>query len=433
MRNSFIIAKRELNERLRSRSFVLMAVFGPILLLFLLFLLLNASDSDKKEFNVLVADPIQLLENKIKKDTASGIDYSFINRYVEPSDFVQQKIFKSFDAVLIVNEKVLSNNHAFLYLKTKLPSKVTYQLQREFERRLEELKVAEFTDLSMEKYWMVKNPVSIEVRDAYHPHEIGNYKLAGYTGFAFGALIFVFVFLFGMTILRSTNREKSGRIAEIILSSIRPREFMIGKVLGIGLAALMQFLVWIVLIGVGLAFLRHFFFPDLLDASNIQLTENTVYVPYNELVNLVFERIDFVSMLSLFATLLVLGYLFYGALFAALGAAQGSASDGQQFLIPLIGLLIAGLWSGYYVVENPDATLSFYLEMLPFTSPMCVMVKFAQGYPAGESWHLYLSFLFLLVGIILHFIVAGRLFRKGLLAHGYQLRWRQLMKFLKSS
>lgn len=433
MKNSFIIASREFKERINSRSFILMAIVGPLLVLGILYFLFIASGTVKKDYNILVADPIELMNNKIKKDSTSHLNYYFINAYVDPDDFATAKVFQKFDAVLVVNEKVLSNNHVFLYLRTKLSSQTIFQIRRELERRLEELKVKAFTKLTLEKYWQIKHAVSLEVRDTYRPHAVGNYKLAAYAGYAFGIIIFVFIFLFGMTILRSTNKEKSSRIAEVLLSSVKPRELLSGKIMGIGLAALIQFVVWILVVGVGLSLIRAFVFPDLFDVSNMNLNsgDGNTFHSYNDLVRLVFEQIDFVSMLSLFVVLLVLGYLFFGSLFAALGAAQGSSSDGQQFLIPLLCLFFIGVWSGYFVVNNPDSMLSTVLSFLPFTSPITLMVKFAQGYSIGASWQLFVSLLILIVGVIVNLYFAGKLFRKGLLSHGYRLSFSQFFSWLR--
>jgi len=437
MNNNIIIASREFKERFSSRSFLLMAIIGPLLVLSILYILFIASGAVKSEFKVLVSDPIELLGSKIKKDTNSHINYNFINQYIEPEDFADNVKYKSYDAVLVVNEKVLSNNHVFLYMREKLQPKVVFQIRREFERRLEELKVAEFTHLSLQQYWQIKHPVSMEVRDAFHPSELGNYKLAAYAGYAFGIVIFVFIFLFGMTVLRSTNREKSSRIAEVLLATVKPSELMFGKIIGIGLAALLQFLIWATIIGLGLLSIRYFVYPDLFDVSNMNLVNMTSssnafeYNSYNEIVQLVFEQINFTVMLSLFIFLLILGYLFFAGLFAALGAAQGSESDGQQFLIPLMCLFFIGIWAGYFVAENPDSTLAFWLQMIPITSPITVMVKFAQGYGPGEAWHLIASIIILVLGIFVNIYFAGKLFKRGLLSYGYRLKFAQFFKWLK--
>lgn len=203
---------------------------------------------------------------------------------------------------------------------------------------------------------------------------------------------------------------------------------MTGKLLGIGIAALIQFVIWTILILGGLLFFRSVFFPDMFDAAN--LVAGQEYTPYNDLVQLVYEQLNFGVMGTFFVLLLILGYLFYGGLFAALGAAQGSESDGQQFLIPLIFLFLIGIWSGWYVAENPDAELSFWLGIIPFTSPMVIMVNLGLGYESGELWHLLMAIVLLLLGIFFNIGIAARVFKNALLVTGYRLRFGNLINWI---
>jgi ABC-2 type transport system permease protein len=427
MNTIFIIGKREWRERVKSRSFITMALLGPLVVLFLLYILFTATGSDTKKIRILVSDPIEQLEKIIVTDEGQ-ISYDFINAYVEPTEFVKQELFKDYDALLVVNEKVLSNNHVFFFQKEALNPKIPLRVQRELEKRLEGLKAREFTELTKEEFLIIKHPLSLEVRDAYRPEEKSNYKLAGYAGYVFGLFIYFFIFLFGMTVLRSTTREKSSRIAEVLLSIVRPRELMAGKLVGIGAAALVQFLIWGILITTGLYFIRLVLFPDLLDVNNLLVNEQ--FVRYNDIVVLVFEQLNFAIMIGFFLLLLILGYLFFGGLFAALGAAQGSESDGQQFLIPLLFLFFIGVWSGYFVLENPDSTLAYWLGILPFTSPMVIMVKLGIGYEANQMVQLYIGLFVLIVSLIVTIRLAGKFFQLALLKTDYRLTFRKLMSWV---
>jgi ABC-2 type transport system permease protein len=427
MNTIFIIGKREWRERVKSRSFITMALLGPLVVLFLLYILFTATGSDTKKIRILVSDPIEQLEKIIVTDEGQ-ISYDFINAYVEPTEFVKQELFKDYDALLVVNEKVLSNNHVFFFQKEALNPKIPLRVQRELEKRLEGLKAREFTELTKEEFLIIKHPLSLEVRDAYRPEEKSNYKLAGYAGYVFGLFIYFFIFLFGMTVLRSTTLEKSSRIAEVLLSIVRPRELMAGKLVGIGAAALVQFLIWGIFITTGLYFIRLVLFPDLLDVNNLLVNEQ--FVRYNDIVVLVFEQLNFAIMVGFFLLLLILGYLFFGGLFAALGAAQGSESDGQQFLIPLLFLFFIGVWSGYFVLENPDSTLAYWLGILPFTSPMVIMVKLGIGYEANQMVELYIGLFVLIVSLIVTIRLAGKFFQLALLKTDYRLTFRKLMSWV---
>ena len=217
---------------------------------------------------------------------------------------------------------------------------------------------------------------------------------------------------------------------------------MMGKIVGIGFSALLQFVIWVAFIGIGLYVMRETLFPDLLDASNINVAQMTAEVrdqtlqdqmlsakEYNEFVELIYERIRFGNMLGYFALFLAAGYIFYGTFFAALGAASGSESDGQQFVIPLIAVLMLSLYGGYYALQHPASELGMWFSFIPFTSPVVCMVKLAQGYPEGEGYQLFVSFFILLASALGVLWMAGRLYRNGILQFGHRLGWKQFIRW----
>lgn len=443
MKKSLLVAVREFRERLRSKNFLFMAVFGPLLVLALVYLLFTLGGTAKKTWHVLIADPNGIMENKILAKESGSIHYSFANDYVEIEDFARGQQFKSFDALLEVNEKVFSNKTAYLFYKEKPSSQTAALIQYQFERRLEEILVKRFTDLSLEKFRQLKQPINIGLRNAYDPYNQAN-DLSAWVGYFFGAVIVLFIFLFGMTILRSTSIEKSNRIVEVLLASIRPKQLLFGKILGIGLAALLQFALWMFIIAVGLYAMRETLFPDLLDAShmnfqqlsqemkNLSFEENYIRsAEYNQFVELIYERIQFGNMLFYFSLFFVVAYLFYAAFFAALGALTGSESDGQQFVFPLIGILCLALYAGYFAVNNPGHELTSWLSFIPFTSPVVCMVKIAAGYANGSGYELFISLLVLILSTVVMLSVSARLYKNGILQFGHRLTIRHIIKWLR--
>ena len=136
-------------------------------------------------------------------------------------------------------------------------------------------------------------------------------------------------------------------------------------------------------------------------------------------------------MTGYFLVFFVLGYFFYGSLFASIGAASGSESDGQQFVLPLLFLLIFALYSGYYSLENPESTLAHLFEYLPFTSPIVIMVKLSMGYATGKGYELYLSILTLILSTIFVLNIAGRIYSNGILQFGHRVRFKLLWRWMK--
>ncbi len=445
MKKSWIIAKRELRERIKSRSFVFMALIGPILVLSLTYLLFALGGKNKAHWKVLISDPIGIMEGKIMAKEDASISYFFANDYIENEDFKIGKKFKEFDALLEVNEKVLSNKTAFLFYREKPSNKIASRVQYQFERRLEEVLVERFTTIPLSKFRQLKQPINLSFRNVYDPKDEAS-NLNAWVGYFFGLGIVLFIFMFGMTILRSTMKEKSNRIVEILLASIKPRELMLGKIFGIGIAAILQFSLWVIFISLGLYFMRETLFPDLLDASKmdfLQMSEDVknqsmqemmfTAKEYNQFVELVFERINYGNMLFYFVLLFICAYLFYATFFAALGSVSGSESDGQQFVIPLILLLFFALYAGHFAINNPTHSLASFFAYFPFTSPVVCMVKIAQGYPAGETYQLILSFLFLIASTIFMLMISERLYKNGILQFGHRLSLKHIFNWLKSA
>lgn len=443
MRNSWLIAVRELRERMGARSFMMMSVLGPLVILGLIYMLFVLGDQGKQHWDVLIADPTGIMENKIMANEDKSVTYSFADGYIEMEEFRDGKKYQTFDALIEVNEKVLSNKVAFVFYREKPSIRMQTRLQFHVERRIEEVMVDRFTKLSIKEFRKIKQPLNVAFRNAYDPLDESS-DMRGWVGFFYGSLIFVFIFLFGMTILRSVSREKSNRIVEVLLASVHPNQLMFGKILGIGIAAFIQFAIWMIVVAAGLFYMREMLFPDMMDASNLVQMTNDVKdqaqmdqifaaKEYNEFVDLVYERVQFGTMTVYFLLFFVTGYLFYGAFFAAVGATSGSESDGQQFVLPIIFLLCFALYAGYYSLQNPDSSMATIFHYLPFTSPVVVMVKLALGYEPGQAYEIWLSLFVLILSAIGTLLVAGRLYKNGILQFGHRVRLGMILRWLKKT
>jgi ABC-2 type transport system permease protein len=418
---------RELKERLGSRSFILMALLGPLIVLTFTYLIFQFGGKEQQKWHVLIVDPANVMEQKIMVKEDPNIQYSFANNYIEIEQFAKEKRFEPYDAMVEVNEKILSNKTCFLFYREKPSFNMSINIRYQVERRLEEVLAREFTKLSVSDFRKIKQPLNFAFRNVYDPKNVTG-DLAGWVGLFFGAVIFVFIFLFGMTILRSVSREKTNRVVEILLATVKPRALMLGKILGIGLSAFIQVFLWVLIIGFGLYLMRETIFVDMYDASN--QIEGQVS-DYNQFVELVFDRVQFGVMLFYFSLFFSAGYLFYGAFFAALGAISGSESDGQQFLIPLILILCFALYAGYYALENPESPWTTLLLYFPFTAPVVAMVKLSAGFTDGDAYQLFVALFLLLAGAILVTQLAARLFKNGLLQFGHTLRLKNIIHWLK--
>ena len=441
---SWLVAQRELLERIKTRSFISMAIVGPLLVLLITYVLFVLGGNDKARWKVLIADPANIMDTKMLANNNGTITYDFADDYIQLKDFETGKRYQKYDVLLEVNEKILINKSAYLFYREKPNFSVSMTLQFHLERRLEEVLVERFTKMTVQEYRKIKQPISVGFRNIYDPKNEST-TLGSWVGFFFGAVILFFILLFGMTILRSVSSEKSNRIVEVLLASVKPRQLMFGKIAGIGLAAIIQLVLWVVIVAFGLYIMRETLFPDIMDASKWDVAKmanemkNMTFQQhltrssgYNSFVELIYERIQFDNMLFYFLLFLVAGYIFYGTFFAALGATSGSENDGQQFVIPIVLLLLLAAWAGYYVLNNPESGLSYLFSLLPFTSPMVCMVKLAQGYNPGEGYQLFVSFGILVISSLLTLRIAGRLYTNGILQFGHRLRISQFVKWLRN-
>lgn len=443
MNSWWIVAQRELRERLSSRSFMLMATIGPLLVLVFAYLLFALGGSDKKHWNVLIMDQNELMEQKLMPRQDPMFSFDFINAFVDYDQFAHLEKFQKYDLAVWVNEKVLTNKTVVVSFRERPSDPVQRRLIYHVERRLEEIMVDQFTDLSVNEFRAIKQPLNFSFKNTYDPRDAVSYQ-AQWVGYFFGGVIIVFVFLFGMTILRAVAKEKTNRITEVLVAAVSPKHLLTGKILGVGITAILQFILWVVIIGVGLYIFRFTFFPDIFDPGVVaeqvsdsvaqqQSDMKSMNESYNAFVDLVYNQIHFVNMLLFFVVFFIGSFLFYGAFFAAIGSAMGSESDGQQYIIPLNIILVLALVSGYQTIYYPDSLWAAIAAFLPFTSSVAMMVNIGSGFSEGTVWQLYLAIFILFISAFLMLYIASRIYKNGILQFGHRLRLGLLFKWTKKS
>lgn len=411
MTKFWLITQRECKERLSQRGFWWMLILGPMVVLFLLVALLLAADQGKEKIKVLIADPGQIMEHKVLAQQEKYIEYYFLDAYLEIDEFKDAKAYQEFDVLLELNEKVLNNKKCFVFYREQPSIDTRMQLKFEVERRIEEILAKEFSALSVQAFRSIKQGLIFDFRDLDDPKNEAK-ETSSWTGFALGAFILLFVGIYGMTIFRATVKEKSNRIVEVLLASVKPSQLMMGKIAGIGLVALLQLFGWILVMGLGFWILRHTLFVDLLDPSYWQ---GTAGVRLNPLSDFLFEKLNFGFLLFHFLLFFLASFFFYGALFSVLGARSAADADGQQFLIPLLLLIVFGLVAGGFYIYYPAAGLSTFFQFLPFSSPVLAMIQLTQGATLDAYITVLLSWLLLVLCAILLLWLASRWYKKTIL------------------
>ena len=411
MSKFLLLTVREIQERLGQKGFWYMLVLGPVVVLLILVALLKAADQGKQELQVLIADPGQIMDHRLMAQEEKYIHYYFIDDYLELTEFEKGKAYRDFDVLVELNEKVLNNKKCFVFYRDQLGFDARIQLKFEVERRLEELIAAQHSSLSAATFRQIKQGIIFDFRDLKDPKNESK-EANAWAGFVLGAFILFFVGLYGMTIFRATVREKSNRIVEVLLASVRPQQLMLSKIAGIGLVALLQLFGWVLMLTLGFVLLRETLFVDILDPSHWGQGGPE---RLNPLSTLVFEQLNLPFLLLHFLVFFAASFLFYGALFAVLGARSGADADGQQFLLPLIFLVSFGIFAGIYAIYYPNTTLANVMTYLPFSSPVLAFITLAKGAGVSAYTTVLLSLVVLLASALLLLKLAGRWYKNSIL------------------
>ena len=240
--------------------------------------------------------------------------------------------------------------------------------------------------------------------------------------------------------MRGVMEEKTSRIVEIILSSVKPFQLMMGKIIGVALVGLTQFILWVVLTGTITGILSSTVLKGV-EMNQVQHKEEIIKIGANLDTsqmgkiedNPLFDNLDaikkinFTQILFCFLFYFLGSYLLYSAMFAAVGSAVDSEADTQQFMMPITIPLVLGVFVSTYVVSNPDSNIGFWFSMIPFTSPIVMMARLPFGVP---PWEIALSMTILVVSFVFMTWFAGRIYRTGILMYGKKVTWRELGKWL---
>jgi ABC-2 type transport system permease protein len=250
------------------------------------------------------------------------------------------------------------------------------------------------------------------------------------SGYFTGFLIYFFIFFYTAQVMRGVIEEKTNRIVEVIISSVKPFQLMLGKILGIGAVGLVQFIIWVVLstviysVGVGV-FLKDKITPEAI--VNQQGMEQAMEMSEGMEIMQTIQSIDFPLLIGSFLFFFIGGYLLYAALFAAIGSAVDNETDTQQFMLPVTIPLILAIVVTTRVIEDPNGALAFWFSIIPLTSPIVMMARIPFGVPI---WELGLSIFLLIAAFIAATWVAGRIYRVGILMYGKKPSWKELFKWL---
>ena len=436
-----LIIQREYWTRVRKRSFLIMTVLGPLLFAGIVIVPAWLSSRDSSGEKVIaVIDESGLLGDKLEEGSVEGsIRYEHVNI---PLDEAKAAIPKDnrYGLLYIPNIDVNDPKGINFFSEGSPSLNLQSSIERTLKEQLRDVKLKE-SNISKETLEQLNTNVNINTVNLTDSgsEQQGNAGVASGVGYISAFLIYMFIFLYGAQVMRGVIEEKTSRIIEVIISSVRPFQLMMGKIIGVASVGLTQFLLWVVLTlliaGVGLSF----FAGDLGASSPNDMAQlnagqqlPAAQADQVEAVTGMMDAIDTVNIpliLGCFVFYFLGGYLLYSALFAAVGSAADSDTDTQQFMLPVAAPLIFSIVTLAGVLNEPDGTMAFWMSMVPFTSPVTMMMRIPFGVP---TWQLVLSMGLLVVGFVFTTWVAAKIYRIGILTYGSKINYKTIGKWLFS-
>lgn len=435
MKNIFLVASREFFSQVKNKAFIVMTILAPLLLVGaggVIFWLTATNNSEIKNiavidesaqfvttfksdenmiFNIYTPD-----EAKAIKDTLSGSEY--LNALLE----IPANMDGNYNNIE-KNTKLSTNGNLGITDREKISSLMSSKIE---EYRMKN------SGIDQVKLKETNSRVSLNVFNVKEGKEDKGVELKVALSGALTYIIFMFIMIYGVKVMRSVVEEKNNRVVEIIISSVKPFELMMGKIAGTTMVAVTQFSIWITMT-LGLLMIFPAIAASRMDMAQDMMNQAQVTESNPEMMQIVAETseillsFNYPLIIFTFIIYFILGYLFYSAIFAAIGSAVDNDTDTQQFTyFPLVPMMI-GLYGSFSTLQNPDGPVAFWLSMIPFTSPISMITRIPFDIPI---WELALSIFILLISTIGMIFLASKIYRIGILIYGKKPTIKEMLKWI---
>lgn len=432
-----------------------MTILGPMLMAAIVIIPMYLATRNNEMKTVAVLDETGIFFEKFKDS-----DNIRFHHIVSDISSAKAGFSKSGDHALLYIPKpaVTLPVNAILYSSGNVNINVKSYIRNVMSKQIEELKLgAKLRDLQTDK----STPIAVDdiLRAIKTNIDITTLKIGedgkeekSYTeismvlGMFSGILIYFFIFMFGSQVMRGVIEEKTSRIVEVIVSSVKPFQLMMGKIIGIGLVGLTQFMLWVVLTFVIVTGVTTAMTSKMTSSNPVAeqlMKQNPTISPQsgnatadpkisldegaNEVLSAL-SSINFPVMIGAFLFFFLVGYLMYGALFAAIGGAVDSEADTQQFMLPITLPLVLAIVMAQFIIQDPGGPVAFWFSIFPLTSPVVMMIRIPFGVPLPE---VILSMTLLVLGFLGTTWLAGRIYRTGILMYGKKVSYKELWKWIR--
>lgn len=439
-----LIIQREYLQTVGKKSFILTTLLVPILSILLCvvapIMLSSVRSTDEKVVAVIDQSPQHAYSPLIKDFD----EFHFVG-IPTGDDTDPHAVFvngdKDYYALIVIPSSIDSTLELSIYSESSVPGSFGREIEHFLRPALRKARIASYGIDNLEE--IVKDcDVSLHVNsvkwDEQGEETISSSELSSILGLVLALAIYMFVLSYGAMIMSGVVEEKTNRIVEVIVSSCKPLELMLGKIIGVALVGFTQFAIWGILLSVGGTIAASIFglnmspemmtpmgSPEAIEAmesSSVALNSGT-----KEIIQMILS-IDYPLILSCFVLYFIGGYLLYASLFAAFGSAVDQQQDTSQFMGPIMFFMIFALYAGMFSMENPDGPLAWWCSMIPFTSPITMMVRLPYDVPA---WEIILSMGILYLTAFVVLWLAARIYRTGILMYGKKFEWKEVLKWIR--
>lgn len=432
-----LIIRREYLSRVRKKTFILTTILTPLLFIGLIAAVTFITVTTSRNEKVAVVDTQGILKTNLKN--SESVSYEFRND-VDTGNFKA----KGFSVVLFAPQSSINQTGNFKLVSEKsLNRKTNERIDKDISRAMESNMISHELKIDPLLIDSIKNRANAVKIDAVKKDELGklttsNFDMASGIGYMTGFLIYITLFIYGVMVMRGVMEEKTNRIAEVMISSVKPFQLMMGKIIGIGAVGLTQFLIWIILIAGLSTLFGSFLSPDVMQqvsdaqhgAGGMPQTappEGMAAVMTN------LASVNWFVVGSCFLFYFLGGYLFYASLFAAVGSAVNEdAQDAQSLSFPITLPIILAIIIMINAINDPGSPLATWSSIIPFFSPIVMMARIPFGVPdTVPYWQLGLSMALLVLGFLFTTWLSAKIYRTGILLYGKKPTWREMVKWLK--
>ena len=432
-----LIIKREYLSRVRKKTFILTTILTPLLFIGMIAAVTFITAKNIRNEKIAVVDEQSLLKSNLKN--SKSVSYAFRND-VDTSNFKS----KGFTAILFAPHSGINQTRNFKLISEKSLNRIANdRIDKDISHALESNMISQELKIDPVLIDSIKSRANEVKIEAVKKDELGkltssNFDIASGIGYLTGFLIYITLFIYGVMVMRGVMEEKTNRIAEVMISSVKPFQLMMGKIIGIGAVGLTQFLIWIILIS-GLSVL----FGSSLSPETMQQVQNAQQgaggmqqsAPPGGMAALVtnLSSVNWIMVVGCFLFYFLGGYLFYASLFAAVGSAVNEDSqDAQSLSFPITLPIILAIIIMINAINDPGSSLATWSSIIPFFSPIVMMARIPFGVPdTVPYWQLGLSMVLLVLGFLFTTWLSAKIYRTGILLYGKKPSWKEMVKWLR--